>query len=1062
MNYLIRFFAKQHLFVNMITFFVIGIGIYSTITIKREAFPNISFDFVTVTTPYPNASAESVEQLITTPLESKLLEVEGVKEMSSVSIEGRSVIVLQLDPDQISVDEAEPDIQNVIDAFNQLPEDALDPVVISQDTSKRPLIELATGGDLSFEEIRTITKKLKRFVERINGVATVTYQGLPEYEIRVEAIPSKLAAYKMPLTELIGALRKASINVPAGSAAIEGEHKEFVIKTYAELENEKDVENTVVRVNSFGEEVRVKDVAKVTMKFAKQDILYRTNGKRGINLTVLKKSSEDTIRLVDRLKKEVDGFLKSTNPGYKVEYIKDQTVMVRNRVDVLTSNMQISLVLVLIVLWILLPFRIAVVAALGIPFSFFATLFIFDAANISLNLISMMGLIIVLGMLVDDAIVVTENAQRHMDLGLSNHEAAVKGTTEVWAPVLVSSLTTLAAFLPLMFMDGIMGKFVSNIPIGVILALIISIIECFFILPSHISSWVKAPKPNKKPWKYGFTSLWDRFFLPAYAAVVRSAAKVRYLVIILVTCYVGYSIYFAKTKMGFELFPGREEDNFVVNFETTVGTPIEQTEVVAGKIEQALMLALGNDLDSITTNVGSQSTGGHGGGVTTRGSQYGQITVNAKTRDDRSRSMVEINKASKVETDKITDAQSITYSAGRSGPPVGQDVSIDIIGEDYKTIESAIDDVKELVKSVPGTKEVTDSIVLGKDQLIVTLDEVKLELAGMSKVDVATSVRASYDGVVVETIKKLDEEIDVLVSLPEQTSNSINDLKNLKVPNRKGSLVSLSSVATISKESSLGAIQHIEGLRRLQVTAEVDKTTNSAQVNKILQEKIKTIEQKYPNLEFAFGGAETDRRESLVGLVKSFGIAFIGIILLIFFQFKNFYQPFVIALTIPMSLLSVVWVFYFSDQPISFLGLVGMVALAGVVVNNAIVFIDFTNRLRLEGIGKRESIFQAANSRLRPIFLTTVTTAVGILPTAYGIGGRDDFVIPIALALGWGVLLGSILTTLILPILLLVSEDIVSLYKKIKNFIYKQLSKIFSPLMKIFNKNPQTDAGNLK
>lgn len=1029
MNYLIRYFAKQHAFVNVLTFFVIALGIFSTLTIRREAFPNISFDIITVTTAYPNASSESVEQLITTPLESKLLEVEGVKEMSSVSIEGRSVIVLQLDPDQVTMEEAEPEIQDVVDAFNELPEDAIDPIVIAQDTTKRPLIEIAAGGDLSFEETRLLTKKLKRFVERIDGVASVSYKGLPEYEIRVEAVPEKLKQYRMSLTELITALRAASINVPAGSAVLQDEgSREFVIKTYSELENENDVENVVVRVNSFGKKILVKDVAKVESRFADQDILYRTNGQRGINLIILKKGSEDTIRLVDRLKKDVDDFLKAVNPKYKVEYINDMTTVVRNRVFVLANNMKYSLLFVLIVLSIFLPLRVALVAAMGIPFAFFATIYIFDVGDISLNLISMMGLIIVLGMLVDDAIVVTENAQRRMDMGESPQEAAINGTTEVAMPVLVSILTTLAAFLPLMFMSGIMGKFVSNIPIGVILALIISLLECLFILPSHIASWVKSDTHKKK--KRGFALLWDKYAVPAYVSTIRSFAKVRYIILLATTGYVIFSGYFAVKHMKFELFPGREEEFFTINFETEVGTPLEKTEEVTEEIEQAMMRALGNDLESIVSNIGSQATRGHGGGTTNRGSQFGQITVYAKEASMREKSMQDIRQRAKDETDKI-QVKDLSYVKGQSGPPVGSAVAISIIGDDYKTIDSAVTDVKEMLATIPGTTDIDDSVVLGKDQLVVDLDEVKLGLAGMSKQDVAISVRASYDGVTVETIKKLDEEIDVLVTLPTQENATVQDLKNLKVPNRKGNLISLSSVAEIRKESSLGSIQHLDGLRRLEVTSDVDDSITSQEANKAMKSKIKTLEQKYPSVEFSFRGADTDRQESLMGLAKSFVVAFVAIILMIFVQFKNIYQPVVVALTIPMALLSVVWVFYLRGDPLSFLALVGLVALAGVIVNNAIVFIDFVNRLREDGMSRKDSVFEAAKSRLRPIFLTTVTTSVGILPTAYGIGGKDDFVVPIALALGWGVLLGSILTTIILPMLLLVSDDIAIVFFRI-------------------------------
>ena len=1045
MNKLIEYFAKQHTFVNILTTFVLVIGVISAFTIKREVFPNIQFDVINITTIYPNASAESVESLITTPLESDLLEVDGVKEMTSTSSEGKSVINLQLDPDQVSIDEAEADIQDIVDAFKDMPEGAEDPLVIAINTNTSPLIEiaLASNDDIDETELRYFAKKLKRNIEQVDGVASVKYKGLPDYELRVSVDPKKLEYFKISLKEIINAVKMANINSPGGSIILydNGKEREFSIRTLSEFENEDILKELVLKSNIAEDFIKLKDVADIKLQFAEEDIYYQTNGHRGINLMLSKKDSADAINMVNDVKLAVRNFKQQYAPNLIVEYINDKSEMVKTRVSVLSRNLVIGLCLVLFILSIVLPFKMALIASIGIPFSFLGALIIFDYSDISLNLISMMGLIIVLGMLVDDAIVVTENAQRKIDEGYDPTDAAIKGTQEIWKPVTTSVTTTLAAFLPLVFMTGIFGKFLSNLPIGVIMALIISLFECFFILPSHVSNFIRKSKVNPKAAHVRFTNFWNKKILPKYSYLVRKIIRLRYFVALGGFIFLVFSFYSAGKFMSFRLFPGTEDNNFQIKFETEKGTTLEKTTQIASLIEKKVKFLGKGDVESTLSTIGIHTSRDDNNAEDIIGSNYAQSIFYIKSGSYIAKNLTSFIKKSKAEIDSIPEITNTTFSRGRRGPPVGKAVNIQVISEDYNLILKAVEDVKKELEQIQGVVDVSDSFWEGKEELIVNIDDQKLSLAGISRTDVANSIRATFDGIVVDKIQNIDEEIDIRITLPKNQQNNLFAVENIKIPNQSGNLIRVRNIASITNDKNSGSYQHLDSLRLLKVQAEIDpRVTNSARVNQIMKSKIVDLSKKYQNVAFKFGGEEKDRNESFKNLGNTFIIALFGIVLLLMLQFGNLYQPLIIALMIPFTLSAVIWAFFLHNMPLSFLAIIGMIALSGVIINNSIMFIDFSNKEQEKGKTINQSILIAAKKRLRPIFLTTITTVAGIMPTAYGIGGKDDFVVPIALALGWGMLIGSIITLIMLPSFIKIVNDIISKIREIKTapiFVFK-------------------------
>lgn len=1028
MKSLIRYFANQSTLVNVLTIFVFVFGIYSLFKIKRETFPNIDFDIVQVLTVYPGASPESVEKLITNPLEQNLLEVDGIKKINSVSTESTSIIFLTLDPDITTSDQAKQDVKDITDSWSDLPDGAEDPIVVKLETKQRPVITIALSGEVDEAVLRAAAKNLEGPIEKLKDVARVEFEGTRDFEIQVEATLDKLKAYDVSFAELLSALAENNVNIPGGTISATKGSREMIVRTVGEFETAEDIENTIIRANALAKPIYIKDVAKVTLGFEKQKTMTRINGLPSVGITVVKKENGDIIRLVEQVKALMESDLGSVLPeGVSYDYINDLSYFVKRRLNVLTNNLGFGLILVLIILSLVLPVKIALITAFGIPFAFLSAIGLMYLGGYSINLISMMGLIIVVGMLVDDAVVVTENAQRSIEAGLSPKEAAIEGTNQIWAPVTASVSTTIMAFGPLMFMAGIFGKFMQSIPVGVLLALLVSLFECFFILPNHIAHWVKE-KTGKK--NNGiFAEFWDGKILPGYSFVLERALKLRYLVVVMLVLLFGATGWLFKNHMKFILFPPGAIDTFVIRTESPIATPLSDTSDFVKVIEQNISTLPKDELKDFKTVIGRHS------GDNTRsssGTHYAQITVYLTSEIERSRATDDIISKLKEKIGKPAGVLKITYEQRRGGPPVGKPVSIGVRGESYAEIMKAISEIKPLLAEEKGVSDIEDTFRPGKDEIHVNVNRSEAAATGLSLSDIGRTVRAAYEGIVATSIKKLSEEIDVRVRLPQDERNDQEALTRLEVPNRLGQRIPLTNVATFDKKGSLAAYEHEGNERQIKVEAEIDNAVNSSTaVNKSMALKIEPLKAKYPNLTFFFGGENEDTKESIQSLLTTFGFAFFGILLLLILLFKNIVQPFLIAMTIPLGIVSVVWAFYFHGMPLSFLGCIGIIALAGVIVNNSIVLTDFVNKEREAGFKEYESILIAAKIRLRPIFLTTLTTVAGILPTAYGLGGLDPFVVPIAVALGWGLAFGAVLVTIIFPALLAISDDFVSMFNKL-------------------------------
>ncbi|NQT06942.1 MAG: efflux RND transporter permease subunit [Candidatus Omnitrophica bacterium] len=1020
-----EFSVKQSLFVNLLSVFFIIAGLIAAISMSREAFPNVSFDMVQVSTVYPGASAKEVEKLVTTPLEKELKEVDDVDEMTSASIEGLSTIILKLNPDVKNKDKLVNDMQRAVDRVKNLPADIKDdPLVTDQDTKNTPVIGIALSGDLPEKRLQDIAEILEdRFLD-LDGVAAVRRWGWRDQEIWVEVDPDKLREYHISIEEIMDSLKKKNISVPGGSM-VRGD-KEFNVRTTGEFMTAAEIEGVVIRANDVGNWIRVRDIAEVREAFHDEDVINKTFGTRSVYLVIVKRASADAIDVVNRLKVSLDKFKETQPPELKSAYVDDMSFYIKRRLNVLKNNGIVGFILVAISLLIFLNKHVAFVTALGIPIAFLASFVIMSFLGLSINLITMFGLIVVLGMLVDDGIIIAENCYRHMENGMSPAEAAVVGTQEVVKPVTATILTTMAAFTPLMMMSGILGKFIRYIPMVVIIALGASMIEAFIILPSHIADFVRIKKDKNGKVISKKNTVWFQKLLKSYTNILTKAIKKRYRVCLGVFLLFIICVFLAAKVMPFELFSSRGIEIFFIRAEAKMGLPLDEMNKRISKVEEEVLKLPENELEALVTQIGVMSEDPHDLRAR-RGTHLSQMIVYLTPETDRKRDAQAIIDFLKNKTKGIEGFERLYFEKIRPGPPVGKPVAVMIRGEHFPILEEIAEKFKAFLGTIKGVSDINDDYEIGKEEIMVVVDEDAAASAYLGVGDIARSVRNAFEGGVATSIKreKAAEEIDVLVRFPKSERSNFTAFDKILIPNKFDNLIPLNRVARLENKSGISSISHLDGKKVVTVKADVDSgIIKSGKVNSMAMNEFKDIERDYPGYTVKYGGEQEETMKSMNSLIKAFVLAFFLIFMILSTNFKSLIQPLVVMVAIPFGIIGVVIMFMLHGEAFSFLAIIGIVGLSGVVVNDSIVLVEFINRLREGGMDRRHSIIEAGQMRLRPVILTTITTVVGLTPVAYGIGGSDPILIPMALAMCWGLAFATILTLIVIPCIYAIIDDL--------------------------------------
>lgn len=1056
---IIEFFLRRSIFGNILTVLLIGWGIYVGLTINREAFPNIDFDIVLITTVFPGASPEEVEKLITNPIEDQLKSVEGIKEIRSSSIENRSGITVIIDPDAKNPRKVVEDIRSAVDRVTDLPADVDKPLVLEITSSLTPVIEVSLFADENKIDYRTLREQaeiLENALKQIDGVARIDRRGWLNREYIVKLDPIKIKNNYVGIEQILAGLKQRNINFPGGEVIINGASQ--VLRTVGELLEPQDIENFFIRSNELGQGIRIRDVGKVVDGFEEPLYIYRTNGKIAINLIVLKKEKGDIIRVVEEVKKVANNYKQKLPEGIEVEFINDLSYYVKRRLNVLFNNAIQGFILVVGSLFFFMGWRTALMVALGIPFSLGAALIIFNAIGITLNLISMVGMIIVVGILVDDAIVVSENFYRYLEEGYSTLEAAIKGTSEVVAPVFASVITTIVSFAPLLFVTGIFGKFLFTIPLVVIITLSASLFESFFILPSHLYDINKyASHENEIKGESGyFYRFRKKIYEPALAWVINHRWQTLIaLVVLFIT-----SIVLQVTVGKFKLFTGAIEA-FIIKMKADPSTPLEDMDRFNQYISKYVETLPKEEIENFRTATGIVQQNPTDP-FTKRGSNYAMAIIYLTPENKRKRSGEEIVNQVREEISWLLDAkfkdnanlkqnpykpkifpefmnlsgklENLQVDLLRGGPPTGKPVAIEIRGKDYDVLEKIGEEFKERLAKIKGVKNIDNDHELGKKEIHLKIDELTAAITGVSVENIALAVNTAFRGTAPTTIKKGTEEIDVRVRFDDSYHKNIKTINHIYVLNRMGQLIPIKPLVKFETKQGYVALNHIDADRSLIVLADIDeKTTTSAQVNKEIQKFMNQIIEKYPGYTVKLGGENKDTEESLESLRKALIVGVIVNFLILSSLFGSILLPFTVLMTIPFAIIGVILAFIAHGQPISFLALVGFVGLSGVVVNDAIVMIDFAQSLRKNNPNMpiEEVALNAGSMRLRAIILTTLTTVLGLLPTAYGIGGSDPFLVPLALAFAWGLTFSTLLTLFIIPVLYIKAVNFTIFIKKL-------------------------------
>lgn len=1001
MKSLIDFFINRSLVVNLITTMVIIVGAISIYTLQKETFPRVEFDVVLITTAYPGSSAEDVEKLVTISMERELKAVDGIKEMNAMSAEGNSIIYLQIDPD-FDLDEVINDVKDAIDLVDDLPEEAKVPRVRSLSNKARGVLKVPLTG-LPYKKLRVYAKKLQSKIEEFPGVARVDFDGYRLDEVIITIDPHKLNEYELTTSEVANAIRNRHLNLSAGK--LEASQGDLIVRTVAELETVEDINKLVVRSNDSGRAVTIADIAEVERKPADSTLLVRSQGKEAVFLDVKLKENADILINTDKVKKTVQEFiLENGEPGLKYRFVDDASYYVTRRLNILRGNGIIGIGLVFVCLLFFLNFSTSFITSLGAPIAFMTAFILMDFMGVSINLISMFGLILVLGMLVDDSIIVAEHYYQLLEKGMKPREAASKAALDTVAPVTATILTTIVAFGSLFFMGGIMGKFLWSVPMVVIICLLASWLECFFILPSHLNDFVRLNK-NKKERR------WYQPLMNSYTKSLTIAIKMPKTVMFIFFIVLVASMGLAKT-MRFELFPGDDVRIVYMQIKGKVGTTLETTDKAVKKLEKLYMGELKtHEYEQIKATVG-QLIGDQG--IKT-GTHYGSVILYLTDPDDRERSTDEIVSLLADKSKALIPDYEFTTKKMKGGPPTGKPVEVELMGDSIQELKVVAARVHEALKKEKGVTSSEIDFEEGKKQIIINVNDQEARRLGLTTKQIAFEFRASMGGDSISEIRENDEDIEIKIKLDEESQKTVESLKLLHITNMQGSRIPMARVATFEEQPGAFVIRRYNRKRIFSVSGDLDKEmVTPMAIVKSFTPKVKEILKEHPNITFNFGGENKDTKESMARLMKSGVIAMFCIFLILVFMFASLGQPLVVMSAIPLGLIGVIITFKVFGMSLGFMAMMGVVALVGVVVNDSIVLVTFINK-RLEESGDLyHAVMEGCKSRFRPVILTTFTTVAGLLPVAHAPGG-DPFLKPMATSFAWGLLFATAVTLIFVP-----------------------------------------------
>ncbi len=1013
-----KFSVNNSVLINIAMVAILVLGTVSLLRLPREAMSEVDFSWVFIGVPYPGASAEEIEKAVTIPIEDEIADVDHIKKITSVTEQGLALVQVQFD-DEISRDDFLRLYQDLRAEFDkvELPEGALDPWTDELTTDDfMPIVTLHLKGDVDDAVINETARRLRDRLLDIENVSKAEIVGGRDREIWIDADRDRMEAFGVSLDEIVNAIKYSHLNVPGGT--LETGTRSYLLQTLGEIRTPGDFGTVIVRRGPGARGVRVGDIATINRGLAPSDYDVRFDGEKAISLLVSKTGDGNTIRIVDRVREVVEEFEPTLPPGVSVHYFNDTSLMIRDIVEVLSRNAVMGFVVLILVLFVFIGLRNSLITALGIPMTFAITFIFMEWYGESLNGNSLFALVMVLGMIVDHAIVIIENGYRYRQMGLSAKDAAVKGTNEVILPVLSGTATTVAAFLPMMLMPGIMGKFMRIIPIVTSLALVASTLEALVFLPCHFAEWGSKAKEAGQ----GLIGRWqDRF-----RGLVRVVFRHRYLTAT-ITLLVIVATGFLATAVRQDLYAGEEFTMFYVDVKMPIGTPRARTNEIASRFEQRVLPLVGNgEVASVTTYVGFQTTDDDW--ITA--SHVAQLVLDVEERKNgRTRPIRAIMEDVRALCADIPGAESVNYRMVNNGPPVDKPVTFRIQGERYDEMAVVADEYVRMLGEYPELYNVKHNYEKGYPELRIAIDEARAADLGLSVGRIGMYIRNCFDGAEATSFFEQDEELKVKVRFAEPYREAISDITQLKFPVMHAAsgaqvMVPFSAVCSIEPGRGLARIRRTDRKREITVQADAHNKDSLKQINeRITREFDEKHRPAYPALSLKMGGEFAEFGKVISDLLRLLGVGLFLMYCIMGAQFKSFTQPLIIGASIFFAFVGCVLYLLVSGTPLSIVVMFAGVALVGVCVNDAIVLISFINAMRRGGMSTFDAVVEGCAVRLRPIILTSVTTIAGLLPMALGLGGRSDTWAPMASTIMFGLVFSTVGTLLVIPCLYGILDD---------------------------------------
>lgn len=1042
----VTWMAQNHVAANMLMIFVLLGGLASMLKVKKETFPEFSLDQVQIQVPYLGASPEEVEEGVCKRIEDRLVGMEGVHRVRSVAAEGMGMVTVELERGA-QVSRMLDDIQNEVNRIDTFPEETERPVV-KEVIRRNRVIDLVVYGQVEEKTLKAVAERIRDELRSDGGISQVDLRGVRPDEISIEVSEEVLRRHGLTLGQVTAAVQRTSLDLPGGSVKTEG--GEILVRTKGMRYAGREYEDVVVLSRPDGTNLKLGQVAQIRDGFEDSDLISRFNGQPAAVIQVFRTGDESALELSDQIKEYIASQQGRLPAGVHLDYARDDARLLRSRMKVLIDNGLLGLTLVFVFLTLFMDLKLAFWVMMGIPTAFMGSFMAMQFFDVSINMLSLFAFILCLGIVVDDAIVVGENIFTQRERGKPLLQAAIDGTLEVGMPVVFSVLTTVVAFVPLFFVEGMMGKFMAVIPIIVISVLLVSLLEALFILPAHLSPAgegrlahalsrvFRAPlrwHDAVQKWVHDNLQLFiNNYYSRALRRVLGNPGTALAVGAALLLATLGW---IAGGHIKFTFMPKVDSDWITISVTMPQGTTVEQTAAVVQRLEAAAM-QVQQEYDrqrpgqpsvyrNIFTFIGDQpvarfSNFQSAGGPSNQ-AHLAEITVELLPSEERLIPSPEIAERVRQRAGELPGPEAVSFNS--SLIMVGSPVEVQVSSDDFPLLLQGVERLKAELANYPGVKDIKDNFQEGKLEMKLALKP-EARTLGLTLADLARQVRQGFYGDQALRFQRGEDDVRVMIRYPQDERRSLGDIENMRIRAPSGAQVPFSQVAAVELGRGYSAIQRTDGRRVVSVLADVDdKVANADQINSDLAERVlPVLAQDYPGLRFSYEGAQREQQESLQSLLYGFAFALLGIYVLIAIPFRSYTQPIVIMCAIPFGMIGSVWGHVLMGMDLTMLSLFGVVALSGVVVNDSIVMLSLYNELRRQGMGREQALLEAGKQRFRPILLTSATTFLGVLSLILEKSVQAQFLIPMAVSLGFGVIFATAISLLGLPALMKLLDQV--------------------------------------